>query len=155
MAPIKPFGFWGLWLKKIVSFLLPWQVEAPYGIFYQLHNIFKAKYLSLFKSNHINFTNFFQTKVKMVLRDLPKLCLFSPDAKSISAYHATFPSSIVVNEKSLGAPRSDLRGQNWGQIQNLHKILREISLSQLKWWSLKDRWYSLRCCSSKKKIVWY
>ena len=36
---------------------------------------------------------------------------------------ATFPSFLVLNKKSLGALRCDLRGQNEHQIQNQHKIL--------------------------------
>ena len=52
-------------------------------------------------------------------------------------------SNHRVKNESLGAPRCDLRGQNWGQIQNLHEKLLEISLSHVKRWPLKIWRYSL------------
>ena len=71
--------------------------------------------------------------------DLPKF-LFRKIKFGISR---NLSSTHKSKSQSLSAPKCDLRGQKEGQIQNLHKILREISLSQLLRWPLKFRWYSL------------
>ena len=77
--------------------------------------------------------------------DLPKCCCFSPRRKIDFGWSRNLSYFYRVNNQSLGAPRRDLWGQNWGQIWNLHKILYNISLSQLQGWTFKFRWYSLIC----------
>ena len=73
----------------------------------------------------------------------PKFVVFFPRRKMKYCRSRNLSSFIVVNKEILGAPRSDLRGQNRGQIQNQRKILYEIGLSQLWRWPFKNRWYSL------------
>ena len=74
--------------------------------------------------------------------DLPKF-LFIFRRKIKFGISRNLSSTHKSKSQSLSAPKCDLRGQKEGQIQNLHKILREISLSQLLRWPLKFRWYSL------------
>ena len=81
--------------------------------------------------------------------DLPKF-LFRKIKFGISR---NLSSTHKSKSQSLGAPKCDLRGQKEGQIQNLHKILREISLSQLLRWPLKFRWYSLKLVSEYNYIA--